>query len=120
MAPLWVEVKKGGIRGGQSGIAGTLLRRSDDRRIQRNWRTEWDSNPRTPVKMLLDFQSSAFDRSAICPFTPALRRGANNTSLRLRRRLLWNVKRRRRVQAGVLLAAPRGLRCIEGRDLQGV
>ena len=31
------------------------------------WRREWDSNPRTPVKMLLEFQSSAFDRSAISP-----------------------------------------------------
>src|SRR5438046_1663138 len=36
------------------------------------WRTEWDSNPRTPVKMLLDFQSSAFDRSAICPTNQAV------------------------------------------------
>src|ERR1700729_4064142 len=33
----------------------------------RRWRREWDSNPRTPVKMLLEFQSSAFDRSAISP-----------------------------------------------------
>ena len=32
------------------------------------WRRGWDSNPRTPVKMLLEFQSSAFDRSATSPF----------------------------------------------------
>src|SRR5262245_51639227 len=38
------------------------------------WRREWDSNPRTPVKMLLEFQSSAFDRSAISP-----RAGADDT-----------------------------------------
>ena len=31
------------------------------------WRRGWDSNPRTPVKMLLEFQSSAFDRSATSP-----------------------------------------------------
>ena len=33
----------------------------------RDWRRGWDSNPRTPVKMLLEFQSSAFDRSATSP-----------------------------------------------------
>ena len=33
----------------------------------RRWRRGWDSNPRTPVKMLLEFQSSAFDRSATSP-----------------------------------------------------
>src|SRR5580765_2248632 len=33
----------------------------------RAWRRGWDSNPRTPVKMLLEFQSSAFDRSATSP-----------------------------------------------------
>ena len=33
-----------------------------------SWRRGWDSNPRTPVKMLLEFQSSAFDRSATSPF----------------------------------------------------
>ena len=32
-----------------------------------DWRRGWDSNPRTPVKMLLEFQSSAFDRSATSP-----------------------------------------------------
>src|SRR5579862_3501450 len=32
-----------------------------------SWRRGWDSNPRTPVKMLLEFQSSAFDRSATSP-----------------------------------------------------
>jgi hypothetical protein len=31
------------------------------------WRRDRDSNPGTPVKMLLEFQSSAFDRSAISP-----------------------------------------------------
>ena len=31
------------------------------------WRRGWDSNPRTPVKMLLEFQSSAFDHSATSP-----------------------------------------------------
>jgi hypothetical protein len=31
------------------------------------WRRGWDSNPRTPVEMLLEFQSSAFDRSATSP-----------------------------------------------------
>ena len=34
---------------------------------QKLWRRGWDSNPRTPVKMLLEFQSSAFDRSATSP-----------------------------------------------------
>src|SRR5437879_11293523 len=33
----------------------------------RSWRRGWDSNPRTPVKMLLEFQSSALDRSATSP-----------------------------------------------------
>jgi hypothetical protein len=32
-----------------------------------NWRREWDSNPRNPLRGLLEFQSSAFDRSAISP-----------------------------------------------------
>src|SRR5579863_1684763 len=32
-----------------------------------SWRRGWDSNPRTPVEMLLEFQSSAFDRSATSP-----------------------------------------------------
>ena len=31
------------------------------------WRREWDSNPRNPLRGLLEFQSSAFDRSAISP-----------------------------------------------------
>src|SRR5438874_11288596 len=31
------------------------------------WRRGWDSNPRTPVEMLLEFQSSALDRSATSP-----------------------------------------------------
>ena len=31
------------------------------------WRRDRDSNPGTPVRMLLEFQSSAFDRSAISP-----------------------------------------------------
>ena len=40
----------------------------DRMRVRRpNWRRGWDSNPRTPVKMLLEFQSSAFDRSATSP-----------------------------------------------------
>ena len=47
----------------------------DGSRLRVNWRREWDSNPRTPVKMLLEFQSSAFDRSAISPFNK-LRRSA--------------------------------------------
>ena len=33
----------------------------------KRWRREWDSNPRIPVKVLLEFQSSAFDHSAISP-----------------------------------------------------
>jgi hypothetical protein len=33
------------------------------------WRRGRDSNPGTPVKMLLEFQSSAFDRSATSPET---------------------------------------------------
>ena len=45
----------------------------------RDYRRGWDSNPRTPVKMLLEFQSSAFDRSATSPFNATaqilLRRG---------------------------------------------
>ncbi len=32
-----------------------------------DWRRGWDSNPRNPVKSLLEFQSSAFDRSATSP-----------------------------------------------------
>src|SRR5256886_1816314 len=31
------------------------------------WRRGWDSNPRTPAAMLLEFQSSALDRSATSP-----------------------------------------------------
>jgi hypothetical protein len=31
------------------------------------WRTGWDSNPRTPFRVLLTFQASAFDHSATCP-----------------------------------------------------
>ena len=59
-----------------------------------NWRRGWDSNPRTPVKMLLEFQSSAFDRSATSPRPaprpsrqgfitprPAPNGGAHNTTL---------------------------------------
>jgi hypothetical protein len=38
--------------------------------MERQWRRGWDSNPRTPVKMLLEFQSSAFDRSATSPCVP--------------------------------------------------
>ena len=34
---------------------------------QEIWRRGWDSNPRTPVEMLLEFQSSALDRSATSP-----------------------------------------------------
>src|SRR5581483_1174148 len=44
-----------------------LLRRGLPKRARASWRRGWDSNPRTPVKMLLEFQSSAFDRSAISP-----------------------------------------------------
>ena len=36
------------------------------------WRRGWDSNPRTPVEMLLEFQSSAFDRSATSPVKTGL------------------------------------------------
>ena len=43
------------------------------------WRRGWDSNPRTPVKMLLEFQSSAFDRSATSPINDL-----RKTSRRLR------------------------------------
>src|SRR5579872_387895 len=32
-----------------------------------HFRRGWDSNPRTPVEMLLEFQSSALDRSATSP-----------------------------------------------------
>ena len=43
------------------------------------WRRDRDSNPGTPVKMLLEFQSSAFDRSAISPKpTNAVGRAALN------------------------------------------
>jgi hypothetical protein len=45
----------------------TTYRSVDRRDYGGGWRREWDSNPRTPVKMLLEFQSSAFDRSAISP-----------------------------------------------------
>ena len=38
------------------------------------WRRGWDSNPRTPVEMLLEFQSSAFDRSATSPIKHLRRR----------------------------------------------
>ena len=33
----------------------------------RNWRRGRDSNPRTPFRMLLTFQASAFDHSATSP-----------------------------------------------------
>ena len=52
------------------------------------WRRGWDSNPRTPVKMLLEFQSSAFDRSATSPINglqpSRLQRAANDNSCRPR------------------------------------
>ena len=43
----------------------TLIRAG--RLFEHNWRRGWDSNPRIPVKILLEFQSSAFDRSATSP-----------------------------------------------------
>src|SRR5437870_13852305 len=33
------------------------------------WRRGWDSNPRTPGEMLLEFESSALDRSATSPIS---------------------------------------------------
>src|SRR5579862_311080 len=42
-----------------------------------SWRRGWDSNPRTPVKMLLEFQSSAFDRSATSPSATTIPDAAN-------------------------------------------
>jgi hypothetical protein len=51
--------------------------------FSRIWRREWDSNPRTPVKMLLEFQSSAFDHSAISPHK------LNHRAPRLRSLALW-------------------------------
>src|ERR1700733_3407785 len=38
--------------------------------VDESWRRGWDSNPRIPVKILLEFQSSAFDRSATSPINP--------------------------------------------------
>jgi hypothetical protein len=96
------------------------------------WRREWDSNPRTPVKMLLEFQSSAFDRSAISPFKhlrelprnhPALprsRKGANDTPSGLRRRLLWHIERRWLVEAAIAPFSGRRRRRIQRRDVQGI
>ena len=48
-------------------FAATLRAFQCDRPPGIAWRRGWDSNPRTPVKMLLEFQSSAFDRSATSP-----------------------------------------------------
>ena len=48
------------------------------------WRRDRDSNPGTPVRMLLEFQSSAFDHSAISPFAGAkitLRRAGSQVTL---------------------------------------
>jgi hypothetical protein len=96
------------------------------------WRREWDSNPRTPVKMLLEFQSSAFDRSAISPIkhlrrlprTPpasaGLHKGANDTPSRLRRRLLWHIERGRLIEAAIVLFAGRRCRRIQRRNVQRV
>ena len=66
---------------GPDGVHGLSSRRNR-REPPLTWRREWDSNPRTPVKMLLEFQSSAFDRSAIPPHDapPAnMRAGAQRT-----------------------------------------
>ena len=100
------------------------------------WRRGWDSNPRTPVKMLLEFQSSAFDRSATSPINylrifsrqlPALsspagrpRKGANDTPSRLRKCLLWGVEGGRRIEARIGLFPRRGGGCIQSRDVQSI
>src|SRR5262249_48108243 len=49
------------------------------------WRRGWDSNPRTPVEMLLEFQSSAFDRSATSPINHLRQHGANVSRVEVRR-----------------------------------
>src|SRR5690606_14005665 len=44
-----------------------------------SWRRDRDSNPGIPVKVLLEFQSSAFDHSAISPAcAPSLPEGARS------------------------------------------
>jgi hypothetical protein len=45
----------------------TTIKKPAQSRVFLLWRRGWDSNPRTPVKMLLEFQSSAFGRSATSP-----------------------------------------------------
>jgi hypothetical protein len=96
------------------------------------WRRGWDSNPRTPVKMLLEFQSSAFDRSATSPINhlrrlsrklparPGPRKGANDTPSRLGRRRLWHIERRRLIEAAIVLFPGRRCRRVQGRDVQRI
>ena len=66
---------------------------------RRRWRRGWDSNPRTPVKMLLEFQSSAFDRSATSPINCLQRISLNNLRrsrpLSKGRRMIMHAARRR-------------------------
>src|SRR3989440_2255840 len=73
------------------------------------WRRGWDSNPRTPVEMLLEFQSSALDRPATSPIN----------YLRLpRRRGLPGLERRRLIQTRLPALARRRRRLVERRYAQ--
>jgi hypothetical protein len=148
----------GAFRGGEGGITrryaprpfGAALRALSHPASSRNnqpspcaqnfgsnyWRRGWDSNPRTPVKMLLEFQSSAFDRSATSPINhlrrlsrklPAhpgrprrLRKGANNTPSGLGRRLLWHIERGRLIEAPVIFFSRRGCRRVQRREVQSI
>src|SRR5882672_4475493 len=77
--------------------------------------------------MLLAFQASAFDRSAICPLpanlVPGGPRGANDSNsplFRLGRVRPFGIgKRRRNVEAGLVLGA-RTLGALERRDLERI
>src|ERR1700741_3014350 len=112
------------------------------------WRRGWDSNPRTPVKMLLEFQSSAFDRSATSPINGLQQTPRNNSEAeqgedgrriikhaaglvhptRARARLeprsglrgLRHLERRRLVETGLPALARRRRRLVERRQMQCV
>jgi hypothetical protein len=65
------------------------------------WRRGWDSNPRIPVEVLLEFQSSAFDHSATSPIKdlPYITRAF---------RPLWRTRTAPAIRAGILPHCYRG------------
>ncbi len=67
-----VEVAEDEVRimGSKSRLLQTLVANGSANAVPTQglkWRTGWDSNPRTPFRVLLTFQASAFDHSATCP-----------------------------------------------------